>query len=303
LSFVAEEDRDLVSRIDERRAAGETVPEGYECRLVTKSGRKCWVSMHNTATTFWGRRATLGNVQDIGELKRMELELRELSARLLKVQEDERRRVARDLHDGICQTLTATRLAIESHLGDAPMPALERRASVLRLRESVTAMREAVDEVRRISTDLRPAMLDDLGLLATLRWYLGELAQRHPDLEIRQHLGVAEAEVPDGLKTTIFRLLQEATSNVVRHSGGSALDIHLTAEEGVLCLAVVDDGVGFDPGSVGLQVNGRGHFGLGLSSMRERTGLSGGAFRLLSVPGGGTRVEACWRLDGAGLSG
>ena len=235
--------------------------------------------------------------QDLTERKRMEEELHQLSARILSIQEEERARVARDLHDGLCQSLTAMRLVLEGCLGDG-FPA-ERRAPMSTLRSLVPAMRGAVDEVRRISTALRPAMLDDLGLLATIRWHLGEIEKRVPDLEVRRHLDAAEADIPEDLKTPIFRILQEATHNAVKHGGGSALEVRLTADEGRLRLTVQDNGSGFvlgEPGSGSGPAGHPGYPGLGLSSMRERAEISGGVFRLLTRPGEGTTCEASWRL-------
>jgi signal transduction histidine kinase len=256
--------------------------------------------MHNTLTSFWGRPATHGSVQDISEHKRLESRLHALSGRLLKVLEEERRRVARELHDGICQTLTASRLALEVHL--MRTPEVERRASMQRLRDSVRILRETEDEVRRISTDLRPVMLDDLGLLATMRWHLGELNKRHPDLEVHDYFGVAEPEIPEHLKTPIFRITQEAASNAVRHGGASTLNVYLRADRGLLRLKIKDDGVGFDKGTQQVRVHSDGHHGLGLSSMAERVKLTGGIFRVSSTPGQGTKVEAHWRLGGSALS-
>jgi len=298
LSLVDPRDRDRVALMAERRRNGQAVALGYECRLLTKSGQSRWVSLHNTLIDFRGGPATLGSVQDISERKRMETELHLLSARLLGVQEEERRRVARDLHDGICQTLTATRLALEGCLGAAP--AIERRASMPGLRALVPALRGAVDEVRRISTDLRPAILDDLGLLATLRWFLGELKKIHPGFEVREHLDAVEEDIPDGLKTTIFRILQEATSNATKHGGGTLLEVGLSADAEGLRLVVADNGIGFVPGALPQEVAQGRAPGSGLSSMRERTELSGGVFRLRTQPGGGTRVEAVWWLDDEG---
>jgi signal transduction histidine kinase len=258
------------------------------------------VAVRITQITYQGKVMMLGNLQDMTEHKRMETALRDLSARILNIQEEERRRVARDLHDGICQTLTATRFILEGYLGEPATP--ERRSSMARLRSLVPILQEAVDEVRRISTDLRPAMLDELGLLATIRWFLGDLQRLHPELEVRSHLQAAESDIPEGLKTNLFRLLQEATSNAIKHSHGTLLDVRLTAEQGVLRLTVEDDGEGFVTGKVTPEAGPGKHHGLGLSSMRERTELSGGTFRVSSMPGAGTSVEARWRLDAGAFS-
>ena len=242
---------------DDRERVGIAIREGHshpgpdsevECRLIARSGLTRWVALRHTRIASRGEALTLGTVQDLTDRKRMEQALRSLSAQLLTVQEEERGRVARDLHDGPCQTLTAARLILENFLGDQPLT--ERRASMQALRSLVPAIHDAADELRRISTDLRPAMLDDLGLSATVRWHLANLAKLHPTLQIRHRLEVAEADIPPTLKTPIFRILQEASNNAAKHSRGTVLDVRLSAEDGWLRLAVRDDGVGFDTSPV-----------------------------------------------------
>ncbi len=222
----------------------------------------------------------------------METKLHQLSARLLTIQEDERRRVARDLHDSVGQTLTGIKFMVEAALvgpwPDAGRPGLEG------LRSLVPTIQDAVEEVRRISTELRPSILDDLGLLPTIAWYVREFEKLHPGLDVSQQIRVSESDVPDTLRTPIFRILQEATNNVAKHSGAGRLEIALDDRAGGLRLRVQDDGLGFDPGA--LPVEG-GNGGSGLSSMRERTELSGGVFSLRAAPGTGTTIEAEWRLD------
>ena len=301
LDLVDPADRDLVTRAALVGHAGPNGPKEIECRLIDRHGQPRWVALRNTRINAKGEEMTLGNVLDLTERKIMETELRLMSARLLMVQEEERARVARDLHDGICQTLTATRLALEGCLGDPPEH--ERRASMPKLRALVPMIRGAVDEVRRISTALRPGMLDDLGLLATIRWHVGELRKLHANVEIGLHLDAEEENVPDSLKTAIFRILQEATSNAIRHSAASTLDICLAADDDLVRLAVQDNGVGFVPAAVPLRVAEGRRPGLGLSSMRERTELSGGVFRLLTALGKGTTVEARWHVEEGVVSG
>jgi signal transduction histidine kinase len=269
------------------------VPEEYECRLVTRSGDVRWVEMRDTRVRHQGRSATLGNVQDVTERRRMEEQLHRLSARLLTIQEDERRRVARDLHDSLGQKLTGVKFLIEASLG-APWPD-ERRSSMEQLRALIPTLQESVEEVRRISTELRPSILDDLGLLPTIAWHLREFEKRHPDTMVEQRVGVAESEVPDGLRTPIYRILQEASNNVAKHSGATRMVVGLEIAAGRLRLWVQDDGVGLDPEA---QVRGNGG-GIGLGSMRERTELSGGSFSLSSAPGDGTTVRADWPLGPA----
>lgn len=136
-------------------------------------------------------------------------------------------------------------------------------------------------------------MLDDLGLLATLRWYLGNFARLHPKLEIRHHLDLAEADIPTALKTPIFRILQEAATNAAKHSGGRFLDVTLVLGAGALRLAVKDDGVGLVPPA---ERPAGASPGLGLSSMGERAMLSGGELSIQASPDQGTTIAASWPL-------
>jgi signal transduction histidine kinase len=284
--------RAWLGEIARKRAAGEPAPEEYECQLVTKSGQARWVAMRNTLIRYRGSPAILGNVQDITERKRMEAAVHQLSARLLGVQEEERRRLARDLHDSLGQKLTGIKFLIEASLGET-LPE-ERRAGILRLRALIPVIQDAVEEVRRISTELRPAILDDLGLLPTLVWHLREFAKAHPDVAVEQRLTAAESDVPDALRTPIYRILQEATNNLAKHSGAARMLVGLETGEGRLRLWIQDDGVGFEPGASAREA-GRG--GIGMGSMRERTELSGGSFSVRSAPGAGTTIQAEWPLD------
>jgi PAS domain S-box-containing protein len=292
-SFVHADDRELVKEVARKRGAGEPVADEHECRLVTRTGQVRWVAMRNTLFRFQGEAAILGNVQDVTDRKGMETKLHQLSARLLTIQEEERRRVARDLHDSVGQTLTGIKFMVEAALG-GPWPG-ERRSGMQRLHSLVPTIQDAVEEVRRISTELRPSILDDLGLLPTIAWHVREFEKAHPGLAVEQQLNLTETDVPGSLRVPIFRILQEATNNVAKHSGARHLVIGLDAVEGCLRLRVEDDGVGVDP-EAPLVEAGKG--GFGLSSMRERTALSGGSFSVRSaLAGAGTTIEAEWQLD------
>jgi len=290
--LVHPEDRERVQEIAGKRIAGEPVPEEYQCRLITKTGQVRWVAMQNTLIRYRGEIATLGNVQDVTEHELLETELRQLSARLLTIQEEVQQRVARDLHDSVGQKLTGIKFLLEAALGP-PWPE-ERRSRMERLRSLVPTIQDAVEEVWRISMALRPSSLDDLGLLPTIAWYLREYEKTQPGVLVEQQVNATESDVPSALRTPIFRILQEASNNVAKHSGASHLVIGLEADKGLLRLRVQDDGAGFDPVARPGEV-GKG--GSGLTSMRERTELSGGSFSLASVPGAGTTVEANWPLD------
>lgn len=296
--LVHPEDRECVREIGRKRQAGDAVPESYECRLLTKTGESRWVTMNNTLVPYRGGVVTLGNAQDVTERRKAEQalraskeELRRLSVRILSAQEAERARIARELHDSLGQSLSAVKFSMEGALGGARSD--ERRSQATALRGLVPMMQGAVDEVRRISMALRPSTLDDLGLLATIAWFCREFEVTHPEVSVERDLEVAEAEIPDLLKTAIYRILQEAMNNVAKHSGAERVLLTLRKAGGTLELTVRDNGRGVDPG--GTPEEGAVG-GFGLKSMRERAELSGGEFRLESAPGQGTVVGAAWPL-------
>ena len=294
LRVVHAEDQEMLLGIARDRLEGRPAPEEYECRLVAKSGEIRWVAMRNTLIRHEGRVATLGNVLDVTGRRLMEQRLHELSARLMTIQEEERRRVARDLHDSLGQKLTGIKFLVEAALGE-PWPE-ERRGAMGQLRELVPVIQNVVEEVRSISTALRPSILDDLGLLPTIAWHVREFGRIHPGFTVEQRLAAAESDVPDELRTPIFRVLQEATTNVAKHSGASRMVVGLETAGGRLRLWVEDDGIGFRPDAP--PADGR-PAGVGMGSMRERTQLTGGVFSVRSAPGAGTTVTADWPLEPA----
>lgn len=223
-------------------------------------------------------------------LARSEKQLRNLSSQLLIAQEYERKRVAQELHDGIGQFLNIIKFRIDSVFDElqqvVPPPNLESLQSAIPLIEN------AIDEVKRISMDLRPSILDDLGILATLRWFLREFNKTYSEITIERDIGIQEEDVPHPLKIVIFRVLQEALNNIAKHSQADRVDLSLKTTDQYLLLIIRDNGVGFDQ-EITLSAGKPGK-GFGLASMRERTELSGGFFSIHSEPGAGTEICASW---------
>lgn len=221
-------------------------------------------------------------------LSRSESDLRLLSAQLLTAQEVERKRIASELHDSIGQTLSALKFQLENAAAAAGEGS---RAVGDLVNWIVPRVQGAVEEVRRISMDLRPSILDDLGVLPTLAWFFREFRDvyRHHALETR--LAVREEDVPENLKTAIYRIVQEAVNNVVRHAQARTLTIDLSNGEGLLYLGVRDDGIGLGPSPADRDAARRG---LGMSTMRERAEITGGRFQIESVPGRGTAIHVFW---------
>jgi PAS domain S-box-containing protein len=216
-------------------------------------------------------------------LERANQQLSFLSRHRTQVQEKERRYLARELHDQIGQALTAAKINVQS-----AQRSTKREMVTKYLEDTVSILDEILDQARRISLQLRPPVLDDLGLAPALRWALADYAQRagwSAQFFADPHLGRAHADT----ETACFRVVQEALTNIARHAGAQQVWVELHESEEVLHLLVRDDGAGFDPRD--MQKRGHGER-LGLIGMRERVSAVGGTFECQSAPGAGTVVEA-----------
>ncbi|KGM57598.1 histidine kinase [Lysobacter arseniciresistens ZS79] len=218
-------------------------------------------------------------------LEANEREFRRLARSVWRVQEDERRRIARELHDGIGQNLTALKHRI-AQLGSDLSAGTGAHA---RVDAALALCSDTLEDTRQLSRLLRPAILDDLGLEAALRWLArsqGEASGLAVTVETEPLPRLA-----DDLQTLLFRVAQEALGNVARHAGAANVLIRLIARNEHLQLQVLDDGRGCDPATA--PASG----GSGLGGMRERLRLHGGRLELHSSPGNGTRVRAVVPLD------
>ena len=266
------------------------------CRVLHRDGTWCWVEasytnlLHDPAV-----RAIVVNYRDISRRKQAEEErdrlfrevelardrLQSLSHRLVEVQEAERRHLARELHDEIGQQLTALKLDLEQTAAQPPASAGPS------LKAALDKANRLLTVVRDLSLDLRPTMLDDLGLLPALHWHF----DRHTDpsrLRVTfRHHGIEGRRFPAGIETAAYRITQEALTNVLRHAGVSEVVVRLWASDETLSVQVEDHGVGFNAEAA--LAAGRSS---GLSGMRERVALLGGRFTLESVPGAGTHLTA-----------
>jgi PAS domain S-box-containing protein len=228
----------------------------------------------------------LGMVQDITERKRAARELEEanhrlriLSRRLFEVQEEERRHLARELHDEIGQALTAAKINLQSVTGNGG------GVTFARLQETTGILDRLLGQVRQISLDLRPSMLDDLGLVPALRSLLDQQGRR-ASVAVRLSAENIPEKLGPEIQTTCFRIAQEAITNALRHAGATQIEIDLRRENGELRLLVCDNGLGFDVESAQAQP-----VGLGLIGVKERAALVGGRARIISSPNKGTTIE------------
>jgi len=293
------DDWSMVREMWRRRLAGLGASQDYECRILHSAGETRWISGRTALIRYGGEFALLGNIQDITERHKAEQALRDsretlhrLSARLMSAQESERQRVARELHDSIGQSLSAVKFMVERALDEQDEAGVESK-QMKTLRAVVPVIQASVEEVRRISMALRPTTLDDLGLLATIAWFCREFQATYPHMEVERLIEVEEFEVPETLKTNIFRIMQEAMNNAAKYSQASKITVALRQVLGDLQLLVGDNGIGFNPGEARRNTTGGG---FGLASMRERAELFGGSLILTSAPGEGTMVNARWAL-------
>jgi PAS domain S-box-containing protein len=297
LNLVHPDDRPLVKKLREKRLRDEKVPAEYESKGLKKNGDLIWVMRSFSQITYKGRPAISGIVADISKRRRAEealrksdKELRVLSNQLLSAEEKERKRIAQELHDGIGQALSAIKFSVENAL-------LELRAAAnpidLESLEAVIPLtQKTIEEVRSIVKDLRPSILDDLGILATIRWFCREFQNVYAGIRIETTIGVEENDVSQHLKTTIYRIMQEALNNVAKHSQANFVQLQLQKTEGHLNLSIQDNGRGFNlDRAMALRTSSRG---IGLASMRERAELSGAAFSIDTVPGKGTTIKIAW---------
>lgn len=209
-------------------------------------------------------------------LQERNLLLRSFSQKLVQAQEIERRHLARELHDEVGQALTAAKINLQSAMREGG-------ASISpRLQETVAILERLLGQVQRISLDLRPSILDDLGLVPALRSILDERARR-ASIEVHFSPRDVPENLPAEIQTTCFRIIQEAITNVVRHAKATRIDVDLHRENGKLRLLVRDNGIGFD-------VESR-TAGLGLTGIKERAVLAGGQAKIISETNKGTTID------------
>jgi PAS domain S-box-containing protein len=220
------------------------------------------------------------------EVRESEQRLRSLSSQLLTAQENERKQIARDLHDGIGQMLSAIKFKIEDTLqkkgkGRAKLMAED-------IHTLIPMIRGSIEEVRKIQMDLRPSTLDDLGIVATIGWFCREFQKIYSTIHIEKQLDVQENEIAARLKTVAYRILQEAMNNIAKHSKANLIRLALRKNGREVELAIEDNGIGFNLENY--------QKGFGLESMKERADLSGGTLTIESTIGKGTIIIASWPI-------
>ena len=274
--------------------SGGVSSDGIELPFRRKNGDYFWgLVLSSILTDSKGnRRGQLMSVADISAQKRAEKSLRTLSSQLINAQESERKIVSQDLHDSIGGKLTGIKYSLEKIISDLQdvTPSLETS-----LKDILSIVQSTIEETQRITKNLHPSILDDLGLFAAIREICREFREVYSDLQITNNFEMDENEIPQSLKILIFRIVQEAFNNIAKHSGADTVKLSLTRGKRMIELAVEDNGKGFDLQKV-LQEN-RHERGLGLQTIRERTELFNGSIDIQSKSEKGTTIRANWPLQ------
>jgi len=250
-----------------------------ELALHKKDGTSIWCSV--TAILEYTDNGEIGFID--GALE--DITERKLVENLMLDDEIQRKRIASDLHDSIGQYLTALKYNAENIMNQLVKKQTD--DSVLEsFKKGIRLIQRTIEEVRRIIMDLRPTILDDLGILATISWFCGEFQNIYPNIKVKKEILLEEYDVPDALKIIIFRITQEAMNNAIKYGNSDQIKVRLSCAKGWIDLWIVDNGKGFDAQQI--------RKGLGLVNMRERTEGSGGVLSIQSSEGEGTTIHARW---------
>jgi len=219
-----------------------------------------------------------------GELKKRMKQEKEYISRIIDAQESERRRISRELHDELGGALTAIKYNLEIIEKDLPENLLEGKE---RLKEVETLSAQILGQLRTLSHDLRPPMLDDLGLLPTLRWYIENYGKRWKINTHYEAIGFPE-KVNSELETALYRVIQEALTNIAKHARAADVHVHLSCTDLLVMVTITDNGIGFNPQEVpALETQKRG---FGIMGMQERISSFGGRINIRSRQGAGTQI-------------
>jgi PAS domain S-box-containing protein len=262
----------------------------YEIDLLTKDRRRVPVEVVSRLIYENGEPVGVqGTARDITERKRAQEALQMYSRRLIEAQEAERQSLARELHDEIGQVLTAVRINLQ-----AAQSTQREDASLPELEESIVIVDEALGRIHDLCLELRPSLLDDLGLAAALRWYVDRYRQRTGIAAEVLNGFEGRGRLPQQLETQCFRIAQEALTNVARHAQASRVSIQVKCAADKLVLTIIDNGIGFD--TENLLKTASSASTLGLRGMKERALAMNGRIVIESTPGSGTQIQASFPL-------
>jgi PAS domain S-box-containing protein len=312
LDLVHPDDKEMVREVMMRQITGEGTTGYLEFRGITKGGKAKWIEALGPAIIFEGKPAIFINIIDATERKRIEQELnkhreeleelvatrteslresreqlRALSAHLQSLREQERTHIAREIHDELGQALTVLKMDafwLAQNVPNNEKALLDKTTAMLKLVDNT------VQSVKKISTELRPGLLDDLGLASAIEWQAEEF-QKHTGIECNPSIFIEDIGLDKEYSTAVFRIFQETVTNVIRHAEATKLTVKLEERNGEIILTVTDNGKGIGKEDI----SKAGAFGL--MGIRERAHALGGKMEIEGIPGKGTTLTVTIPID------
>jgi signal transduction histidine kinase len=303
MGFMEDDSKTREEILEELRNLRSRLQEVEEARQVIKKEKNNQAHRHTKEEIRWAQerekeRASAGEILHFEkmehrhseeELGRTREQLRDVSFKLLQAEETERKRIAQEIHDGVGQHWVIVKHRVENILKQLG------KEITAPLEDILPIIQVGIEETRRIQMNLRPTLLDDLGILATISWFCREFQKANPVIRIETNIHIQENEVANPVKTVIYRIMQEALNNISKHSKANLVNLTLQKEEDKIEFILQDHGQGFDLNAVySLKSSEKG---LGLAGMRERALLSGGSFSIESTQGIGTTIRASWPVS------
>ncbi len=286
--FVHPDDQPLVKARGLSREKSQVFPRQYTFRAIKKDGSTSWVDLRATHATYLGQSAVVGNCIDITQSKIAEEEIHHLSRRLIEVSEEEKKRLAADLHDEFGQALTSLHFdleALQASLSDEFTEQKQRCGGLLQRVEMLA------DSVRKTTSYLRPDLLDHLGLVPTLEWFIHEFNVRRPDIRTEFEALGLKKRLTQQIEIVLYRIFQECLTNISKHAKATHVEIMLTYSHPRVIFTIRDNGIGYETSPQPASAAGPAR-GIGLLSMRERVASCGGTLDITSIPGKGTTIRA-----------
>ena len=288
LTLVHPDDQDRVQKLNQLRKERMPAPFRFDFKGVKKDGTPIYIAVSAAAHNYGGEVLDLIYMRDVTRRRRAEEDVHRLSRRLIEGIEEERRRLASDLHDEFGQALTGLHMQVESlrnSMGN-DVPAEKDTCESL-----IKQIEQIADNVRSISTELRPDVLDHLGLVATVEWYLEDYRQRMKGVDVSYSaLGFGGRKIGPQAEIALYRILQEALNNISKHARADKVSVQLTYSHPHIIMVIKDNGAGFEMEPAVVAADGR-KGGIGLLSMRERVASVDGTLDIRSAPGKGVHIR------------
>jgi PAS domain S-box-containing protein len=283
--YLSPEELDIARNVRKHLLLGQPFPQPYEQKLIRNDKTEVILMLSSNLVRHGDEPPVFEHVaRDVTRERRMQDNLRQYMQQITRIQEEERNRIARDLHDETAQALYALTRQLDNFIRSSPNLPGETLAFLKGLVEQIKTVSQ---EVRRFSQDLRPPLLDDLGLLSTIRWLTADMEHR-THIVIKLTVSGTERRLAPHVELAIFRIIQEALRNVEKHASATQVDVKVEYAEGKINISITDNGKGFKlAGEVGdLPREGR----LGLMGMKERAHLLGGEITITSEKERGTTL-------------